>query len=151
MSNPGGGIPRRHVGLFGACSGLEWEATYFVDVHRLMPIPLNIASKAATTVTSQPTTYFLINDHTLQNSRLPAVTIYEAVPHAVCIVSRSVQLFEFSHKPTAKLRRTGVKRTVEMRPTDQSRTSCRAYVPSTMLYDPLLRVSCIHLAQACVM
>lgn len=91
-----------------------------------------------------------MNDRRGESIRLPAVTIYEAVPHAVCIVSRSVQLYEFNHSPTAKLKRTGVKMTAEIRITDQSRTSCKAYVPSTTLYDPLFRVSWIHFAHACV-
>jgi hypothetical protein len=82
-----------------------------------------------------------------KNLQPPAVTTYDAVPQAVCIVARSVQAAELSHRPIAKLNSTGKSTTIEILVADQSNTTSIAYVPSTTSSELLFSVWWIQFAQ----
>jgi hypothetical protein len=64
-----------------------------------------------------------------ENSQLPAVTIYEAMPHAVWIVAKSVGFLLWNHNPTARLSSTGPRTTIEIRKGDHPRTISRDNCP----------------------
>jgi len=55
--------------------------------------------------------------------------MYDAVPHAVWIVAKSVQSLELSQKPTPRLSKTGRTMTIEILVTDQSNTNSSEYTP----------------------
>lgn len=68
------------------------------------------------------------------------------MPHAVCVVARSVQSAEFSHSPTARLSNTGINTTAVILVGDHSKTNSSEYAPSRTLYEELLNPSWIHVA-----
>lgn len=107
-----------------------------------------IASNAARTTICQFPTYDAKLCMNSENLRPPAVTTYDAVPQAVCIVARSVQAAELSQSPIAKLSSTGKSTAIEIMVADQPSTTSIANVPSTTSSELLFNAWWIQFAQA---